>query len=101
MDEGLRDAFTDSARDDVVERLLDAGVPAAPVWDQNVQDELPQLVARGFHQVTEHAVAGAVHQPGIGIRSPQLDLAYRSSAPLVGEHTEIVVRELLGREGAG
>ena len=38
-------------RDDAVGRLLAAGVLAAPVWDQKVQDALPQLAAARLHPV--------------------------------------------------
>jgi crotonobetainyl-CoA:carnitine CoA-transferase CaiB-like acyl-CoA transferase len=82
-------------RDEAVEALLDAGIPAAPVWDQNVQDALPQLVARRFNQVLGHPIAGPVPTPGIGMRSDGLDLAYRAAAPTVGQHTVEVLRELL------
>jgi crotonobetainyl-CoA:carnitine CoA-transferase CaiB-like acyl-CoA transferase len=96
LDDGLRTWFADLDRDATVEQLLDAGVPAAPVWDQNAQDELPQLVARGFAQVVEHPIAGPVATPGIGIRSDRLDLAYRAAAPTVGQHTTDVLHEVLG-----
>lgn len=100
IDEGLLAWFAGRDRDATVERLLGAGVPAAPVWDQNLQDRLPQLVARGFTQVLEHPVAGAVATPGIGIRADRLDLAYRAAAPTVGQHTAEVLRELLGATDA-
>jgi crotonobetainyl-CoA:carnitine CoA-transferase CaiB-like acyl-CoA transferase len=96
LDEGLVAWFAGRDRDTTVELLLDAGIAAAPVWDQNVQDQLPQLVARRFSQVVEHPVAGSVATPGIGIRSDRLDLAYRGPAPTVGQHTDEVLRELLG-----
>ena len=76
--------------------LLAAGVHAAPVWDQNLQDELPQLVARGFTQWLDHPVAGRVGHPGTGLRSPQFDTRYRSPAPTVGQHTADVLRDELG-----
>ena len=38
-----------------------------PVWDQNLQDELPQLAARGFTQWLDHPLAGSVGQPGTGL----------------------------------
>jgi crotonobetainyl-CoA:carnitine CoA-transferase CaiB-like acyl-CoA transferase len=96
IDRELRMSFADGDRDDVVERLLAAGVKAAPVWDQNVQDELPQLAHRGFTQWLTHPVAGTVGLPGIGLRSPQFDTSYRAPAPTVGQHTAEVLRERLG-----
>jgi crotonobetainyl-CoA:carnitine CoA-transferase CaiB-like acyl-CoA transferase len=96
LDTALLAWFADRDRDATVELLLDAGVPAAPVWDQNLQDRLPQLVARGFAQVVHHPIAGEVATPGIGISSDRLDLAYRAPAPLVGQHTDEVLTEVLG-----
>jgi crotonobetainyl-CoA:carnitine CoA-transferase CaiB-like acyl-CoA transferase len=100
IDDGLLAWFAGRDRDATVELLLDAGVPAAPVWDQNLQDQLPQLVARGFAQVVEHPIAGAVATPGIGIRADGLDLAYRAAAPTVGQHTGEVLAEVLGLSDA-
>jgi crotonobetainyl-CoA:carnitine CoA-transferase CaiB-like acyl-CoA transferase len=96
LDEGLLAWFAGRDRDATVELLLDGGVPAAPVWDQNLQDRLPQLVERGFAQVVVHPIAGEVATPGIGISSDRLDLAYRAAAPTVGQHTEEVLTEVLG-----
>jgi crotonobetainyl-CoA:carnitine CoA-transferase CaiB-like acyl-CoA transferase len=86
-------------RDEVVTRLLQAAVSAAPVWDQNTQDELPQLVARGFTQFLDHPVAGRVGLPGTGLRSRQFDTHYRAPAPTVGQHTGEVLRDLVGVSG--
>jgi len=83
------------SRDETVEALLDAGIPAAPVWDQNFQDTLPQLIARRFNQSLQHPVAGEVPTPGTGMSSEDLDIAYRAAAPTVGQHTGEVLRTLL------
>lgn len=94
IDERLAGWFAGRARDQTATVLLDAGIPAAPVWDQMRQDELPQLQAREFNQPIEHPVAGVVPHPTIGMRSSQLDLAYRGPAPKVGQHTDEVLAEL-------
>jgi crotonobetainyl-CoA:carnitine CoA-transferase CaiB-like acyl-CoA transferase len=86
----------DRDRDDTVARLLAAGVLAAPVWDQMIQDELPQLVERGFTQWLEHPIAGRVGYPGTGVRADSFDNSYRAPAPTVGQHTTEVLVELLG-----
>ena len=69
IDAELARWFAARDRDDTVDLLLTAGVLAAPVWDQMIQDELPQLAERGFTQWLEHPVAGLVGYPGTGIRS--------------------------------
>ncbi len=95
VDRGLAEWFAERDRDDVVADLLAAGVHAAPVWDQNLQDELPQLAARGFTQWLDHPVAGRVGYPGTGLRSPQFATRYRAPAPTVGQHTAEVLRDQL------
>ena len=59
IDAALAEWFAGRDRDDTVDALLAAGVLAAPVWDQMIQDELPQLTER------VHPVARA---PGRGTR---------------------------------
>ena len=76
-----------------VDALLAAGVPAAPVWDQMALDEFPPLAGPGFFQRVHHPVVGDVDLPGIGLRSPQIDLTYRAPAPTLGQHTVAVLRE--------
>lgn len=96
IDAELARWFDGRDRDDTVDALLAAGVLAAPVWDQMIQDELPQLAERGFTQWLHHPIAGAVGYPGTGIRSPDFDNSYRAPAPTVGQHTAEVLREKLG-----
>ena len=85
---------TASERNDAVARLLSAGVLAAPVWDQMIQDELPQLTASGFTQWLDHPIAGHVGYPGTGVRADTFDNSYRAPAPTVGQHTTEVLHEL-------
>jgi crotonobetainyl-CoA:carnitine CoA-transferase CaiB-like acyl-CoA transferase len=94
LDAALADWFATQDRDDAVARLLDAGVLAAPVWDQMIQDELPQLAERGFTQWLDHPIAGPVGYPGTGVRADTFDNSYRAPAPTVGQHTDDVLREL-------
>jgi crotonobetainyl-CoA:carnitine CoA-transferase CaiB-like acyl-CoA transferase len=96
MDRELSAWFAEVDRDEVVAELLAAGVPAAPVWDQMALGELPQLANEGFFQRVHHPVVGDVDLPGIGLRSPQIDFAYRAAAPTLGQHTAAVLRDRLG-----
>jgi crotonobetainyl-CoA:carnitine CoA-transferase CaiB-like acyl-CoA transferase len=88
--------FAGRDRDATVSELIAAGVHAAAVWDQNEQDALPQLAGRGFTQPLEHPLAGTVGYPGTGMRASGFDIAYRAPAPTVGQHTDAVLREVLG-----
>jgi crotonobetainyl-CoA:carnitine CoA-transferase CaiB-like acyl-CoA transferase len=96
IDAELSRWFDGRDRDETVDALLAAGVLAAPVWDQMIQDELPQLAERGFTQWLDHPIAGPVGYPGTGVRSPDFDNSYRAPAPTVGQHTAEVLREKLG-----
>jgi crotonobetainyl-CoA:carnitine CoA-transferase CaiB-like acyl-CoA transferase len=94
IDARLTEWFASQDRDDAVLRFLDVGVLAAPVWDQMIQDELPQLAERGFTQWLDHPIAGPVGYPGTGVRADTFDNSYRAPAPTVGQHTDDVLHEL-------
>ena len=96
VDARLSAWFSTQQRDSVVERLLAAGVPAAPVWPQAMIDQLDQLVGRGFFQTLEHPTIGPVGYPGIGITGDGFDASYPGPAPLLGQHTAEVLEEKLG-----
>jgi crotonobetainyl-CoA:carnitine CoA-transferase CaiB-like acyl-CoA transferase len=96
IDAHLGEWFATRNRDDTVAALLSAGLLAAPVWDQMIQDELPQLAERGFTQWLEHPIAGLVGYPGTGVRADTFDNAYRAPAPTVGQHTRDVLLGQLG-----
>ncbi|MGW5718729.1 CoA transferase [Amycolatopsis sp. NPDC003865] len=82
--------------DDLAARLQAAGVAAAVVATGRdlVQDE--HLAERGFYQRLDHPIAGAVLHEGIVARLTATPGALTSPAPLLGQHTEPVLRELLG-----
>jgi crotonobetainyl-CoA:carnitine CoA-transferase CaiB-like acyl-CoA transferase len=100
LDRQLGAWFAERHRDEAVAGLLEAGVPAAPVWNHMVLDELPQLVDSGFFQRLTHPVAGEVALPGIGLRSDDIDFGYEGPAPTLGQHTAAVLREKLGCDDA-
>ncbi|WP_166641491.1 CoA transferase [Amycolatopsis sp. SID8362] len=77
-------------------RLQAAGVAAAVVATGRdlVQDE--HLAERGFYVRLDHPIAGAVLHEGIVARLTATPGALTSPAPLLGQHTEPVLRELLG-----
>ena len=93
IDAGLTAWCSMRARDETVELVLGAGIPAAPVWDHMVLDRQPKLA--GFFQVLQHPVMGAVSLPGTGLSAGQFDLRYRAAAPTLGQHTAEVLRERL------
>ncbi|MTI52111.1 MAG: CoA transferase [Alcanivorax sp.] len=78
-------------------RLLeDAGVPGGPVntIDQVFQD--PQVQHRGLRIDLSHPLTKSVPLVGSPLRLSASPVHYRAAPPLLGEHTERVLAELLG-----
>ena len=80
----------------VAETLQAAGVEATPVEDFADLHDDPQLAHRRHFRPVEHAVLGRHPIETHALRFSAMDPEYRSSAPRLGEHTEQIVRELLG-----
>jgi crotonobetainyl-CoA:carnitine CoA-transferase CaiB-like acyl-CoA transferase len=76
-------------------RLADAGVPAGAVFDTMELTYEPDFVQRGIMQTMEHPTAGPFKMPGWPVRfsgrAPEV-----KPAPLLGQHTNEILREWLG-----
>ncbi len=84
----------------VTERLQTAGVAAMPVM--NIADQFadPHLNARDTYMEIDHPHAGAEMVYGVPWRFSETPGAVRTPAPLLGQHNEYVLRELLGIDGS-
>jgi crotonobetainyl-CoA:carnitine CoA-transferase CaiB-like acyl-CoA transferase len=71
-------------------------VPHAPVLSVGQVLEHPQSRARGMVTEVEHARLGRMRTTGRAINLPAHPAGPQAPAPLLGEHTEAVLRELLG-----
>jgi crotonobetainyl-CoA:carnitine CoA-transferase CaiB-like acyl-CoA transferase len=91
IDEVLADWAAGLDRSTALDRLLDAGVPAAPVWNQSFIDDIDQLAVHGYWQTVRHPVVGEIDLPSTGMSSRSLDLSFVAAAPLLGEHTDEVL----------
>jgi benzylsuccinate CoA-transferase BbsF subunit len=80
----------------LMDRLQAAGVPAGVVQRSSDLLQDPQLKHRRFHRPLVHAEMGEVPYSGHQFRISGYDSGPRSPAPLLGEHNEKVMRELLG-----
>ena len=82
----------------VVERLQAVGVAAMPVM--NIADQFadPHLNARETYVEIDHPHVGAEMVYGVPWRFSDTPGAVRAPAPLLGQHNEYVLRELLGMD---
>jgi benzylsuccinate CoA-transferase BbsF subunit len=76
--------------------LQDAGVPAGVVQRPEALLRDPQLAHRGHFVRVEHAVLGTLFVERSGLRLAAHPGGFASAGPLLGEHTDTVLRELLG-----
>ncbi len=81
--------------------LLDAaGVPNGPINDIAQVFAEPQVQARGVRIELEHAAGAALPMVASPMRFSDTPLEYRRAPPLLGEHTEEVLKDLLGKGDA-
>ncbi|RMR12316.1 CAIB/BAIF protein [Pseudomonas syringae pv. primulae] len=82
-----------------VAALEAVGVPCAPVNDLAQVFADPHVVARGLAIELPHALGGKVPQVASPIRLSETPVEYRRAPPMLGEHTAVVLEELLGLGG--
>jgi crotonobetainyl-CoA:carnitine CoA-transferase CaiB-like acyl-CoA transferase len=80
--------------------LESAGVPNGPINNLAQVFEEPQVKARGVKIELDHPAAGKLPLVGSPMRFSGTPLEYRLAPPLLGEHTDEVLRELLGKNPA-
>jgi crotonobetainyl-CoA:carnitine CoA-transferase CaiB-like acyl-CoA transferase len=96
----IQEFFARRTKAEWLERLEAAGVPNGPINDLAQVFEEPQVKARGVKIELEHAAAGTLPLVASPMRFSGTPLEYRLPPPLLGEHTDEVLRELLGRSAA-
>ncbi|HEN8710104.1 CaiB/BaiF CoA transferase family protein [Pseudomonas putida] len=82
-----------------VSQLEAAGVPCGPINDLAQMFQDPQVLARGLAVSMPHALGGSVPQVASPIRLSETPVEYRRAPPLLGEHTEEVLGDVLGLDG--
>mgnify|MGYP001150781414 CR=1 FL=1 len=84
----------------LLEALEAADVPASPVNDMKGVFANPQIQHRGMLTSTEHAVAGEIPVLRNPIRFSATPVGEATAPPTLGQDTDAVLRELLGRDDA-
>lgn len=90
----LTDAFGRWQRDELMAALEAAGVPAAPINTVEQVFADAQVQHRNMLQHLPHPLAGTVPQVVSPIRYLDAPLTFERPPPLLGEHTQEVLREL-------
>ncbi len=86
---------------EVMAALQAKGVPCGVVQDARDKIERdPQLAHRGFLAKADHPEIGEQRFEGAVPRLVRTPGIVRRGAPLIGEHTEQVLRDVLGMDGA-
>ncbi|MDR3565025.1 MAG: CoA transferase [Negativicutes bacterium] len=92
----LDTVFPNKTVDEWLEILEKAGIPNGPIntIDRVVNDV--QVKSRDMIIETDHPIAGKVKMPGIPIKMSETPGSVESPAPLLGQHTEEILHEILG-----
>ncbi|MGE4369116.1 MAG: CaiB/BaiF CoA transferase family protein [Burkholderiaceae bacterium] len=81
-------------RDDWIAVLQQVGVPCGPINNLQQVFENPQVRHRQIWQTMSHPTAGSVPTTASPMRFSDTPVQYRFPPPLLGEHTDEVLREL-------
>mgnify|MGYP003110027510 CR=1 FL=1 len=96
MDEEITAELRKRPKDEWIARFRAAGIPAGLV--RNVLEALQsdEAVARGMVQEVQHPNAGSIKLVSSPIKLREAKLAPATPPPLLGEHTEQILRDELG-----
>lgn len=95
VDELIETHVSGRGRDELVEELLDAGVPCAPVKEIDEVANDPHLREREMVNEIEHPEFGTISVPGLPIRLSESPLPDIEPSPTLGRDTASVLRERL------
>ena len=94
----LREIFARRSTREWLKVLEAAGVPNGPINDVAQVFEEPQVRARGVRVELDHPVAGKLPTVASPMRFSATPLEHRAPPPLLGEHTDEVLRSVLGKD---
>ncbi|KOF52724.1 CoA-transferase [Achromobacter sp. DMS1] len=93
----LSDIMRRGRRDDWIEKLEAVGVPCGPINDIAQAFAHPQAQARQLRRDLPHPLGGQAAVTASPLRFSASPVQYRLAPPLLGQHTEEVLRDVLGK----
>ncbi len=96
----IQEIFSKRCTAQWLELLEAAGVPSGPINDIAQVFAEPQVKARGVKMELEHPVAGKVPLVASPMRFSGTQLEYRRAPPVLGQHTEEILKGLLAKSAA-
>ena len=96
----LRDWCREQDAFELAERLRGAGVPAYAVLRPSDLQTDPQLAHRGFFVTLDHPAMGSVTCDGPATHFSRTPARPRSAAPTLGQHSQEILRDILGLSDA-
>jgi crotonobetainyl-CoA:carnitine CoA-transferase CaiB-like acyl-CoA transferase len=96
----LNETFAANTREYWLDRMVAAGVPAGAVRSVSEAMESPEVAARGMVTTVDHPTAGPLRLLGSPYHFSDTPTATPEAPPLLGQHTEQVLRDLLGADDA-
>jgi len=90
----LAEVFRKRTKREWLELLEAAGVPNGPINDVAQVFEEPQVKARGVRLELDHPAAGRLPMVTSPMRFSETQLEYHRAPPLLGQHTDEVLRAL-------
>lgn len=94
--EALNETLATRDADEWLADLREAGLPCGPINAVPDVFDHPQAQARGLALEVEHPTAGPVRLTGFPYKLSQTQAEVRQPPPLLGQHTEQVLMEVLG-----
>jgi len=94
--EAIQERVAQMTRDEAVKYFVDAKVPVAPVY--NVDDVVrdPHLNSRDMFVEVDHRAAGKVKVVNFPVKFSETPCEVRDAAPVLGQHDEDLLRNILG-----
>jgi len=93
----LTDIMKQGPRDEWIRKLEAAGVPCGPINNIEQTFDHPQVKARQLRRELPHPLGGTAPVTASPLRFSASPVTYRKAPPMLGEHTQEILREVLGK----